>query len=400
MVMFSIRDVTMTLGLMTLGLASTLLFAPVMGSLMRYLAFALRAAAVLSILAASPVLAGPRVALVLAAEEYSQLAKSPISAKSAKDIGAAFAAHGFEVTISENPSNSVSRAALRDFAQKATGADAAVVVMTGHGATAGGLTYFLPANTEITRDTDLFSRGLALPGVAQIVGRAKVGAIFFVMTAANIPSTLQSISARPSLAGPLEANVVVAFSTSDKVPASRIDMVSQQAAVDLLEAAKEPKLKLPALVSAVSAGGIGKVFGDVPDPDWTRPPAATTAASAAVADANARRETSDRELRLAEERARLAEERASLANKLAAARGTDGEKLDTVASLQVVEALMGRAQRRAIQTRLHQLDLYKGPIDAVFGDLTRQSIRDYQRGLSAEITGYLTPTQLQALMKK
>lgn len=354
---------------------------------MKVLASALPALAVLCALASSPVLAGSRVALVLAVEDYSQLARSPISVEISKDIGAAFAAHGFDVTVSENPTNAVSRAALRDFLQKASHADAAVVIMTGHGATAGGLTYFLPANAEITRDTDLFSRGLALPGIAQIVGRAKVGAVLFAMTSANIPSTLQSISSRPTFSGDMEPNVVLAFSTSDKVPSSRIDVVSQQAVVDLRDATKKAKLNLSTLVAAVAVGGIGKVIGDVPDPDWTQSSSATATVAGGIApDTNSKSEASKQDgQRPDAQRAPLAENPASIANSSGAARGSaDREKPDSVAALQFVEALMGPEQRQAVQTRLRQLELYKGPIDAAFGDLTRQAVRDYQRGLSAE----------------
>jgi hypothetical protein len=353
-----------------------------------------------------PARASSRVALVLAAEDYSAFVKSPIPAKSARDLAGALERHGFEVAVSENPSNSVSRAALRDFAQKTAGADAAIVVLIGHGAAAGGLTYFLPVNTEIARDTDLFSRGLALPGVAQIAARAKVGAILFIMTAANIPSTLQSISPRPSLTG-LAPNVVAAFSTSDKVPTSRIDLVSQQAMTDLLAAAKQPKLKLSAMLAATAAGGFGKVFGEVPEPDFTRPPTETASAPS---------QADQERLRLAEERARAAEDRARQAESEAmrehlkaaqvvtgdtrAAAGADGQKLEPVAALRVVEGFISSSQRRAIQVRLRERGYYKGPIDAVFGDLTRQAIRDYQHELSAEATGYLTPVQLTTLMRR
>jgi hypothetical protein len=369
---------------------------------MRWLAAALLALVVL--LPVPAALAGARVALVLAAEDYTAFVKSPIAARSTKEIAAALEQHGFEVAVSENPTNSVSRAALRDFAQKTAGADAAIVVLSGHGAAAGGLTYFLPVNTEIARDTDLFSRGLALPGVAQIAARAKVGAILFIMTAANIPSTLQSISPRPSFTG-LAPNVVAAFSTSDKVPTSRIDLVSQQALADLLVAAKQPKLKLSAMVTATAAGGLGKVFGEVTDPDFTRPASATSAASNG-ADAERLRQAEER-ARLAEDRARQAESEAMREHMKAAqlvtgdARpGEDTQKLEPVAALRVVEGLISSSQRRAIQVRLRERGYYKGPIDAVFGDLTRQAIRDYQRELSAEATGYLTPVQLTTLMRR
>ncbi|MEW5963020.1 MAG: caspase family protein, partial [Pseudomonadota bacterium] len=192
----------------------------------------------------------------MAVEEYSHLNKSPITAKNANQIGEALKRHGFDVTVSANPNNAVARATLRDFAQKAEGAHAAIIVLTGHGASAAGMTYFLPGNAEITRDTDLLSRGLAVPSVAQIAGKAKHGAVFFLMTVAEIPTTLQSIGARPSLASSPSDNVVVVFSSSDKVPVSRVDKVSEQAARDFADAAGETPLLMTALVNSAAAGGV------------------------------------------------------------------------------------------------------------------------------------------------
>lgn len=370
-----------------------------------------------------------RVALIMAVEDYAHFNKSSITAKTAAEIGEALKRHGFDVTISANPNNAVARATLRDFAQKSDGAHAALVVLTGHGASAAGTTYFLPSNAEITRDTDLLSRGLALPSVAQIASKAKHAAVFFLMSVADIPTTLQSISARPSLAAPPADNTVVVFSSSDKVPVSRVDKVSEQAALDLADAAGETPLLLPALVNAAAAGGVGKVVGTAPELDLTRPPApppsaspGATAQSAQEAEARraaeARARQAEERAREAETRARQAEEKArqeakradeakatastppSAPNVTVAAADDAQPTAEEINALQIVEALLGRSQRKQVQVRLQQLGFYKGGIDAIFGELTRAAINEYQKSIGAKPTGYMTPQQFQALVSR
>ena len=44
------------------------------------------------------------------------------------------------------------------------------------------------------------------------------------------------------------------------------------------------------------------------------------------------------------------------------------------------------------------MSLYTGPIDSIMGPLTREAIMGYQHSRGAEVTGYLTPEQFQALV--
>ncbi|MDX2287821.1 MAG: peptidoglycan-binding protein [Hyphomicrobiaceae bacterium] len=376
--------------------------------------------------------ASDRVALIMAVQDYGHFAKAPVPIATAQKLADALTAQGFDVLLSKNPNNADARAMLRDFAGKADGANAALVVLMGHGASSGGRTYFLPSNAEITRDSDLLSRALALPSVVQLVGRAKFGGVLFTMTVADISSTLQSISARPSFPGEPPENVVVVFSSSDKVPVSRVDRVSEQAAADLADAAAEKPLLAEVLVNAAAAGGVGKVYGKVPALDLSKAPepvvAANPSSGVAAREVEARRDA-ERRAREAEERVRDAEARARDAEERARAearraqdataksavlseRGTSGTPAaaqpaapadgagasDDTDSLRVVEALFGRAKRKRIQFELKKRAFYTGPIDAIFGDLTRQAIMEYQKSLGVQETGYLTPLQLQDLV--
>jgi hypothetical protein len=384
-----------------------------------------------------------RIALVLAVEEYSHFTNSAVTADTGQKIGDAFKKRGFDVTVVKNPSDATARASLRDFAQKATGANAAIVVLSGHGVSFGGRSYFLPSNSEITRDSDLLSRGLAIPSVSGIVARAKFGGVFFFMTVANIPSTMQSVSARPSFPGSLEKNVVVVFSTSDKIPVSRVDKVTQQAAADFVDGINADPLKVTNLVNAGSAGGLGQVLGNVPDLDLSKaptppppPPVAAAKGGAPAIEAEKRaREAEERatqseakakeaeeraraQTQEAEARAREAESRAFEAEQKAGAKAEDARAAEAassaresqpapppnsvapadIKSLTTVEELFGNAQRMRIQGELKKRGLYKGEIDAIFGDLTREAIREYQKSRGDDVTGYLTPQQLQSLV--
>lgn len=371
-------------------------------------------------------MAADRVALVIAVEDYSNSAKSSVPAGTGQKIGAGLRKHGFDVTVVANSNNAAARAALRDFVTKASGASAAVVVLSGHGVAAGGgHTYLLPSNADIKRDSDLLSQGISIPSVAALVGRAKVGVVLFAMTVADISSTIPGVSVRPGFPRSPPANVVVGISTSEKVPVSRVDKVSQQAAWDLAEAVAETPLMLSTLTGTIAAGGVGRVFGSVADVDLSKGPQVAAAASAPVAapapsvstaasaaDAAARREAErkarlvEEQLRQAEAKARDAEERAAEAKRAQqaqiaqqAAAANAPAPAESVESLQIVEALFGRSKRLQIQAALRGRKLYIGPVDAIFGSLTRQAIKDYQKSIGAESTGYLTPQQMQSLTK-
>ena len=62
------------------------------------------------------------------------------------------------------------------------------------------------------------------------------------------------------------------------------------------------------------------------------------------------------------------------------------------------EAEMGAADRRQVQEALGRLDYYKGPVDGIFGPLTRAAIRRFQQNIGSAATGYLTADQANRLV--
>lgn len=372
-----------------------------------------------------------RIALLLSVEKYSAYANSEIPTDTVKKMGAALKSQGFSVDLVTDANNAVVRATLRDFATKAADARVAIVVLAGHGVGAGGRAYLLPSNVEIRRASDLLSRGVAVASVAQIAGRAKHGAVFFFMTAPDISSTLQSITARPALKESPSENVAVVFSTSDKVPVSRVGSVSRQAAADFADAASETPLMMSTLIGSASAGDIGIVLGDAADLDLSKAPeaekpVAQQSSEPSQEEVEARREA-ERRARQAEERAKAAEARAREAEasaRLESQRAREAESAvsaapdrnpepvketepepapqadaDSLDALKLVEALLGRSKKKLLQRKIQKLGFYQGPIDAIFGELTRQGIKDYQADAGESVTGYLTPNQIQALIE-
>jgi len=69
-------------------------------------------------------------------------------------------------------------------------------------------------------------------------------------------------------------------------------------------------------------------------------------------------------------------------------------------SLDVLRAMQGavpRAQKRVIQRHLRNLGFYRGLIDGIFGRQTEAAIVAYQNSISVDVTGVLTPAQLELL---
>lgn len=406
-----------------------------------------------SVLQTQSAAADGRIALLLGAEKYQNFQTSRMTSTEIQTLEAALKKQGFTVSTALDASNASARAALSDFSDKAKAADFALIVVAGHFATFQRQSFFLPTNAHVRRATDLFSRGLSVGNIANLAANAKAGAILLMVTVPDIPSTVAGISMRPDLANPLPPNIVAVFSSSDKVPVSRVDSVSAQAMKDLIEAAGEAPLLLAALADSASAGAAGRVFGEIPQinlsQDREKPPLAQsqeTERAKEIGDAERRAriaaenrlDEAETRAREAELRAKATEERAKLelAAALAARKAADeSAKTATTAppnaeqaapavasaaaataapdaraepapgaagadiqSLQVVEALLGREQRKTIQRLLKNMGLYNGPIDAIFGDLTREAIRAFQKKSGGKETGYLTPAQFQQLI--
>jgi hypothetical protein len=390
--------------------------------------------------------AAGRIALVLASEDYQKLPKSGIGAKRGAEIAEALKARGFEVIVSPNPSNATARASLRDFAAKAEGADLAFVVLIGHGVAWGGQTFFLATNTELGRATDLLSRALSITNIAQIVGRAQTGGVFFFMTSPTFETPIEGLDARPQFTSEAPKNAVTIFSSSARIPVSRIDAAGEQAAEALTKLLQQPSPSLSEAVKVASNGSMGAVFGRVDELSLAKPAPAPVAQSVASttpqvastaqkpdeiegkleaerrareqaetrardeqlraeraqaevlkAQADAKKAQADVEKAQADaEKAKQEAKRVEAQAQIAAAQAEGLRHVPVAAAIE--DTQLGQKQRRLIQQRLRDLGLYTGPLDAIMGPLTREAIMGYQKSRSAAVTGYLTPEQFDALL--
>ena len=59
---------------------------------------------------------------------------------------------------------------------------------------------------------------------------------------------------------------------------------------------------------------------------------------------------------------------------------------------------MSEADRREVQEALHRLRYYQGPVDGIFGPLTRTAIRRFQHDIGVETAGYLTEEEANRLV--
>ena len=314
--------------------------------------------------ALQPAHAGARVAMILASEDYQSFKRSEVGLRKAEEILDLLRARGFDAALVTNPANAAARAALRDFATKVATADIALAFLLGHGLSSVGQTFFLPSNASIDRSTDLLSRGLSVTNIAQIVSRAQAGGVCFLMTTPNFVKPIDGVDVKPQFDGDTK-NIAVAFSNSAKIPISRIEAAAGLAASDVVNLLqRQPNADLRQLIAACGSQQQGTIFGlaanvNLATPEKSRPVEAET-------------------------------------EKKAAPQPTP---VESSTALETLERLLDPRQVRRIQTRLAEMGLYQGPIDAVIGILTRNAIKEYQRRTGVAETGFLTPEQLAALTK-
>ena len=121
-------------------------------------------AAVLAVcLANQSALAGKRVALVIGNSSYQNAAALTNPANDAAAITEMFRKASFDVVESRRDLKYMDmRRALRDFADKARGADIAVIYFAGHGLEVDGTNYVVPVDAVLERDADVDDEAIGL----------------------------------------------------------------------------------------------------------------------------------------------------------------------------------------------------------------------------------------------
>lgn len=122
------------------------------------------AAALLVICLASPsALAGKRVVLVIGNSNYQNVPALTNPANDAAAITEMFKKAAFDVVESRRDLKSLEmRRALRDFGDRARGADIAVIYFAGHGLEVDGNNYVVPVDAVLERDADVEDEAVSL----------------------------------------------------------------------------------------------------------------------------------------------------------------------------------------------------------------------------------------------
>ena len=119
-------------------------------------------------------LAEKRIALVIGNSAYQNVAGLPNPIHDAAAISGMFQRAGFDVVESRNDLKIADmRRALRDFGDKAQGADIAVIYYAGHGIEVNGVNYLIPVDAALERDTDAYDEAISLDRVMQAIEPAK-----------------------------------------------------------------------------------------------------------------------------------------------------------------------------------------------------------------------------------
>ena len=123
---------------------------------------------------AGSALAEKRVALVIGNSAYNNVSKLPNPANDAEAIGVLFKSVGFDVVEQrQNLGNAEMRRVIRDFSEKAQGADLAVVFFAGHGIEVDGVNYLIPTDSRLERDVDVEDEAVSLDRVLKMIEPAK-----------------------------------------------------------------------------------------------------------------------------------------------------------------------------------------------------------------------------------
>ncbi|MBD8891303.1 peptidoglycan-binding domain-containing protein [Roseibium litorale] len=296
--------------------------------------------------------------------------------KRADAIQSELQAIGVETLRSTDPNNAELRSILTRFAREAANSRATFVYLDAPVVTFQGRAFVLPAGTVLDRGTDLFTRALPLQAFSRSAAQAaQGGATVATLTTTGvtlpkgvIPATespAQDPASSPVLTAPVTAfpGVLEALSSAVK---------------------KNEEVEISTVLRRMSVQDGASISGFPSRPIFLKEPAKAAAPEAASQPAPV----------AAPVALPPAEEPAAAAQEAAEADVPASAPAETLEELSLLEQSLSRAAKRAVQTRLRDLDFYKGLVDGIFGPQTRAAIKAFQDSRTEEQTGILTRRQL------
>jgi hypothetical protein len=114
-----------------------------------------------------------RVALVIGNSAYQDVAPLENPKNDATDLATALERIGFSVTLAIDLDNQGMRGALREFRDKANGADMAIVYFAGHGVEIAKQNYLIPVDAHLETDSDVLFDTIPIDLINEAVSGAK-----------------------------------------------------------------------------------------------------------------------------------------------------------------------------------------------------------------------------------
>jgi hypothetical protein len=173
------------------------------------------------LLVCQPAFAQKRVALVIGNSAYQNVVPLANPINDAAVIAATLKNAGFDVVDSRHDLPAAeTRHALRDFADRASDADIAVVYYAGHGIEVDGANYLIPVDAKLGRDTDVYDEALSLDRILIAIEPAKKLRLVILDACRDNPFTKtmkRTVASRAIGQGlakvePTSPNVLIAYS--------------------------------------------------------------------------------------------------------------------------------------------------------------------------------------------
>ena len=127
------------------------------------------------LVAAVPVLAVQRTALVIGNSAYDHVPTLANPRNDAADVGAALARLGFAVTRRDNTGHAELRQGLLDFQRAASASETAVVFYADHGIEVDGRNFLVPVDARLASDQDVEFEAVPLELVSRAVSMQRAG---------------------------------------------------------------------------------------------------------------------------------------------------------------------------------------------------------------------------------
>ena len=407
------------------------------GSLAMAAAAAIVALAVLS----APAQAAKRVALVIGNAVYQHAPQLANPLNDAGNIGAALGRLGFEVTKLENAGKVALERGLLHFSRAASTAEVAVVFYAGHGIEVDKRNFLVPVDARLLSDREVEFETVSLDLVGRAVeGASGLGLVILDACRDNpFAASMRRAGAKRSIGRGLarvepSGEMLVAYAAKEGTLASDGTGRNSPYTRALLAHLEEPGLEVGLMFRKVrdavleatgnkqepfvygSLSSKGAYLGARPEPPAPAIPGKTVTPKGAPPTGGltreqiaARRVVAEKELlfwQSVKDSADPAEIGAYLAQypsgTFAALARTRLKRLtdarDKISAEQSEAAHeLKPADRRKIQTALWALGFNPGVPDGVFGERTRDAIRDWQRSRSQPATGFLDAASARTL---